>query len=120
MKNETLEPGHPDQNKLSGSRPDENMSQVEIELNIANISAEPAGVGREKAEDTETTKNAEEFVEEWNISSPCYQPVIPGGHLHKSIKRTVERFMAENIVLFQHILDKLVKIDFAPLGLCSN
>jgi hypothetical protein len=30
---------------------------------------------------------------------------------------------AENIiftVLFQHILDKLVKIDFAPLGLCSN
>jgi hypothetical protein len=23
-------------------------------------------------------------------------------------------------VLFQHILDKLVKIDFAPLGLCSN
>jgi hypothetical protein len=24
------------------------------------------------------------------------------------------------IVLFQHILDKLVKIDFAPLGLCSN
>ena len=93
LKNAVVAPGSSDLSKLSGPRPDDNMPQAEIEPNSANTSAEPAGSGQEKEDDTETTKNAEKLVEYWNLYSPNPEPVATGGHLHQPIKRKAEKLM---------------------------
>jgi excisionase family DNA binding protein len=98
--NALIAPNHSDQVIPASPQPEKSIPQTKIKPGKVDSGEGNSGkytdVKQEKTYDEEVAENAEKFVAYWNQDSTVKYKLTLDGHLHQSIKHTVERLITEN------------------------